>query len=84
MSKARLFMAATALTGVVGFGTVMIPAGAASADTTTSTTTTSSTTDPTLSVCLTVTPKTVSVDVNGDAIVLGPVAVSTTCVATPF
>lgn len=80
MSKARVFMAGTVLSGLVGFGVVMIPAGAASADTTTTTSTTSST-DPLLSVCITVTPKTVSVDLNGNPILIGPIAVPTTCVA---
>ena len=79
MSKARVFMAGAVLPGLVGFATVMIPAGAASADTTTTSTTSS--TDPLLSVCVTVTPKSVSVDLNGNPIVIGPIAVPTTCVA---
>ena len=82
MSKARMFMAGTVLSGLVGFGTVMIPAGAASADTTTTSTTSS--TDPLLTVCLTVTPKSLDLGINGQDVAIGPAGVQRTCIATPF
>lgn len=76
MSKIRIIAAGTVLSGLAGLA-AMIPATAASADTTSTTSTTSSTGDalPVI-VCVTVEPKSVTVD----DVEIGPIAVPTTCI----
>lgn len=75
MSKIRLVLAGAALSALAGTA-ALIPAGAASADTS-STTATTSTSDPLpLIVCLTIEPKSVTID----TVEIGPVGLPTTCV----
>jgi len=80
MSKIRLLLAGTVLSGLAGVA-ALIPAAAASADTTsTSTTSTTSSSGPLpLIVCLTIEPKSVTID----NVEIGPVGLQTTCVTVP-
>ena len=90
MSKARLILAGTVMSGLIAVPAVMIPASAASTGTAAPSSSTSgggisgTSTGPLLSVCLTVTPKSVAVGINGQEIVIGPAGVPRSCIATPF
>lgn len=90
MSKARIAAAATALMGLTAVPAFMIPASAASAPSASpassspSSSASTSSGGPLVSVCLTVTPKSVGATVNGQGIVIGPAGVPRTCVWTPF
>lgn len=79
MSKIRLVLAGTVLSGLAG-AVALVPAGAASADTNTTTTAaTSSGGLLPLIVCLTIEPKSVTID----GTEIGPIGLSTTCVIVP-
>lgn len=91
MSKARTILAGSALVGLTVLPAVLIPASAsprtAAPSSTTSrgqTSASSSSGGPLVQVCLTVTPKSLAVGVNGQDVVIGPAGVPTTCVGTPF
>lgn len=90
MSKARLTLAGTALCGLFALPALIIPATAASSgpSTQTSSGTRSGVSEspggPLLTVCLTITPKSVDVNINGLNILIGPAGVPRSCIATPF
>lgn len=84
MSKARLTLAGTILSGLIAVPAVIIPALASSSASSTQSGVSAASSDPLLTVCLTVTPKSVSVDINGVDIVLGPAGVPRNCISTPF
>jgi hypothetical protein len=82
MTKARLALATAALSVLLSAPAVAVPA---LADTGTSRSSAGSSADPLLTVCLTVTPKSLTVSANGVTLLaLGPAGVPRTCIATPF
>lgn len=91
MSKTRIVLAGSALLGLTALPAVMIPASAASTPSAARTGSTSggqagvsnSSSGPLLSVCVTVTPKSVGVGINGQNIVIGPAGVPRSCVEIP-
>ena len=91
MSKARALLAGGALVGLTALPAILIPASASTGSAAPSSSSTSgqssastSSSGPLVQVCLTVTPKSVSIGINGQDVVVGPVGVPTSCVATPF
>lgn len=92
MSKTRIVLAGSALLGLTALPAVMIPASAASTTSAAPATSTpggqsgvsNSSSGPLLSVCVTVTPKSLAIGINGQDIVIGPAGVPRTCVQTPF
>ena len=92
MSKARIILAGSAVLGLTALPAAFIPASAASATDAAPATSPSggqsslsnSSSGPLVSVCITVTPKSLAVGINGQNIVIGPAGVPTTCLKTPF
>ena len=90
MSKTRAILAGGALIGLTVVPAFVIPATAAtsaapsSSTSSTSQTDSTSATEPLVSLCLTVTPKSVAIGINGQDIVIGPAGVPRSCIATPF
>ena len=92
MSKARLILVGAVLSGLIAAPAALIPASAATIRTSPSSSSTaaangvsSTTSSPLLQVCLTVTPKSLAVGINGqNFVILGPTGVPRTCIATPF
>jgi len=92
MSKARAVLAGTTLAGLLALPAALIPASAstssssapASSSSGSQSSASSTTAGPLLSVCLTVTPKSLAVGINGQDIVIGPAGVPRSCIATPF
>ena len=83
MSKARFILAGTVLSGLIAVPAVMIPAHAAT-NSGGESSASSTSTGPLVSVCVTVTPKSLAVGINGQDVTVGPAGVPRTCVATPF
>lgn len=82
MSKARFTLAGTVLGGLLVVPALMIPASADTSGGQSSASTSSS--GPLVSVCVTVTPKSLAVGINGQDTTIGPAGLPRTCVATPF
>lgn len=92
MSKARIVLAGAALLGLTALPAVLIPASAASTTNAApanspsggQSSVSNTTSGPLVSVCITVTPKSLAVGINGQNIVIGPAGVPRSCVDTPF
>jgi hypothetical protein len=92
MNKARAILAGGAVAALTALPAVLIPASAStgtaapstSSGSSPSSSASSSSGGPLVQVCVTVTPKSVAVGINGQNIVLGPAGVPRSCVATPF
>jgi hypothetical protein len=91
MSKTRAILAGTALVGLIAVPAVTVPASASTGTAPSSssssggqTSASNSSSGPLVSVCITVTPKSLAFGVNGQNTVIGPVGVPRTCNATPF
>lgn len=82
MSKACFYLAGTVLSGLLVVPALMIPASADTSGSQTSASTSAN--DPLLSVCVTVTPKSGAIGVNGQNRTIATVGLGRTCVATPF
>lgn len=97
MSKVRIILAGSALLGLTALPAAFIPASAASTTNAapanspsanspsgSQSNVSNSSGGPLLSVCLTVTPKSLAVGINGQNIVIGPAGVPRSCLHTPF
>lgn len=92
MSKARAFLVGGALVGLTALPALLIPASASTGAAAPSSSSTSgsqssastSSSGPLLQVCLTVTPKSLALGINGQDVVIGPAGVPRSCVGTPF
>lgn len=82
MSKARFYLASAVLGGLLVVPALIIPASADTSGGQSSASTSPS--GPLVSVCVTVTQKSLAVGINGREMVIGPAGVPRTCVATPF